>query len=110
AYFVPEAPGGADPFPLFMNPRRSSEVIWKPLPDMPRRYLDVAQGVCVTVVGGAVQKVTKLNDPVFIPYTRRRTDGGAPAGGSVGTTPTALQLQDGARLEEIPLRPEWGGT
>ena len=28
----------------------------------------------------------------------------------VGTTPTALQLQDGERLEEIPLRPEWGVT
>jgi len=28
----------------------------------------------------------------------------------VGTTPTALQLQDGERLEEIPLRPEWGIT
>jgi len=28
----------------------------------------------------------------------------------VDTTPTALQLQDGERLEEIPLRPEWGVT
>ena len=110
AYFVPEAPGIADPFPLFMDPRRSSEVIWKPRPDMPMRYLDVAQGVCVTVIGGAVQKVTKLNDPAAIPYTRRRKDGGAPGGRMVGTTPTALQLQDGERLEEIPLRPEWGVT
>ena len=110
AYFVPEAPGGADPFPLFMDPSRSGEVIWKPRPDTPRRYLDFAQGVCVTVVGGAVQKVTKLNDPVAIPYTRRRKDGGAPGGRMVGTTPTALQLQDGERLEEIPLRPEWGVT
>src|SRR2546425_3438774 len=110
AYFVPEVPGGADPFPLFMDPSRSGEVIWKPRPDTPRRYLDFAQGVCVTVVGGAVQKVTKLNDPVAIPYTRRRKDGGAPGGRMVGTTPTALQLQDGERLEEISLRPEWGVT
>ena len=110
AYFVPEAPGGANPFPLFMDPSRSGEVIWKPRPDTPRRYLDFAQGVCVTVVGGAVQKVTKLNDPVAIPYTRRRKDGGAPGGRMVGTTPTTLQLQDGERLEEIPLRPEWGVT
>jgi hypothetical protein len=110
AYFVPEAPGGADPFPLFMNPSHSGEVIWKPRPDPPRRYLDFAQGVCVTVVGGAVQKVTKLNDPMAIPYTRRRKDGGAPGGRMVGTTSTALQLQDGERLEEIPIRPEWGVT
>jgi len=109
-YFVPEAPGGADPFPLFMEPRRSGEVIWKPRPDLPRRYLDFAQGVCVTVMGGAVQKVTKLNDSVPIPYTRPRKGGWAPGGRMVGTTPTALQLQDGERLEEIPLRPQWGVT
>ncbi len=109
-YFVPEAPGGADPFPLFLDPRRSGEVIWKPRPDMPRRYLDFAQGVCVTVVGGAVQKVTKLNDSVPVPYTRPRKDGWAPGGRMLGTTPTALQLQDGERLEEILLRPQWGVT
>ncbi len=109
-YFVPEATGGADPFPLFLDPRRSSEIVWKPRPDVPRRYLDSAQGVCVTVMGGAVQKVTKLNDPVPVPYTRPRKDGWAPGGRMVGTTPTALQLQDGERLEEIPLRPEWGIT
>ncbi|HZC67066.1 MAG TPA: hypothetical protein VE201_00470, partial [Nitrospirales bacterium] len=39
-YFVPEAAGGADPFALFMDSSRSSEVIWKPRPDVPRRYLD----------------------------------------------------------------------
>ena len=109
-YFVPEATGGADPFPLFMDPRRSGEVIWKPRPDLPRRYLDFAQGVCVTVMGGALQKVTKLNDSVPVPYTRPRKDGWAPGGRMVGTTPTALQLQDGERLEEIPLRPQWGVT
>jgi len=102
AYFVPEAPGGADPFPLFMDPSRSSEVIWKPRPDTPRRYLDFAQGVCGDCRCGTVQKVTKLNDPMAIPYTRRRKDGGAPGGRMVGTTSTALQLQDGERLEEIP--------
>src|SRR5437879_2816985 len=109
-YFVPEATHGADPFPLFMDRRRSGEVIWKPRPDAPRRYLDFAQGVCVTVMGGAVQKVTKLNDSVPVPYTRPRKDGWAPGGRMVGTTPTALQLQDGERLEEIPLRPQWGVT
>src|SRR5438128_10181345 len=109
-YFVPEATHGADPFPLFMDPRRSGEVIWKPRPDLPRRYLDFAQGVCVTVMGGALQKGTKLNDSVPIPYTRPRKDGWAPGGPTLGTTPTALQLQDGERLEEIPLRPEWGVT
>jgi hypothetical protein len=93
-----------------MDPSRSSAVIWKPRLDTPRRYLDFAQGVCVTVVGGAVQKVTKLNDPMAIPYTRRRKDGGAPGGRMVGTTSTALQLQDGERLEEIPIRPGWGVT
>ena len=109
-YFVPEVPGGADPFPLFMDPSRSNEVLWKPRADVPRRYLDYAQGVCVTVAGGAVRKVTKLNDPVALPFTQPRKTGWALGGRMVGTTPTALQLQDGACLEEIPLRPEWGVT
>jgi len=110
AYFVPEAPSGADPFPLFMEPSRSSEVIWKPRPDVPRRYLDFAQGVCVTVIGGAVQKVTKLNDPVAIPFTRPKKAGSATGGRMVGATKTSLQLQDDDQREEFSLRPEWDVT
>lgn len=109
-YFQPRGPGGADPFPLFMNPEKSGEVVWRPRMDTPRRYLDLAQGLGVTVSEGAVQKVTRRNDPAALPYGRARKGGFAPAGRMVGATKEALQLQDGDRREEIPLRPEWGIT
>src|SRR5207245_11655384 len=32
-FFVPEVPGGADPFPPFMDPTRSNEVLWQPRAD-----------------------------------------------------------------------------
>ena len=107
-YFVPEAPGGADPLPLFMDPARSAQVTWRPRPDSPRRYFDAEQGVCVTITASAVTKVTRRDDSVALPYGRPRKDGFAPGGRMVGTTDTALQLQDGDRREELPLRPEWG--
>ncbi len=108
--FAPEVPGSADPLPLFMDPARSAEVAWRPRPDAPRRYFDTERGLCVTVTAGAVTKVTKRNDSAALPYGRPRKDGLAPGGRMAGTTKTALQLQDGDRREELPLRPEWGVT
>jgi hypothetical protein len=109
-YFSPDAPGGADPFPLFMDPARSREVIWRPRAETPRRYMDLASDLCVTVLDGAVQKVTRRDDPAAIPYGRARKDGFAPGGRMVGATKDFLQLQDGDRREEIALKPEWGIT
>ncbi len=109
-YFVPEAPGGADPLPLFMDPAHSTEVTWRPRPDAPRRFFDTDRRLCVTVTAGAVTKVTKLDDPAALPFGRPRKDGLGLGGRMAGTTTTALQLQDGERREELPLRPEWGVT
>lgn len=109
-YFVPEAPGGADPFSLFMDPGQSAKVTWRPRPEVPRRFFDAERGLCVTVTGGAVQKVTRQNDSAALPYSRSRKDGSASGGRMVGTTQTSLQLQDGDRREEFPLRMEWGVT
>jgi hypothetical protein len=109
-YFHPEAPGGADPFPIFMDPTRSGQVVWRPRPEVPRRYLDPGRGLCVTVAGGAVQKVTRRDDPAALPYARVRKDGFAPGGRMVGATKEVLQLLDGDHREEIPLQPEWGVT
>jgi hypothetical protein len=109
-YFVPEAPGGADPFPLFMDPAQSAKVTWRPCPEVPRRFFDTEPGLCVTVTGGTVQKVTRQNDSAALPYSRPRKDGATPGGRMVGTTQTVLQLQDGDRREEFSLRTEWGVT
>ena len=109
-YFVPEAPGGGDPLALFMDPARSAEVAWRPRPDAPHRYFNTEHGLCVTVTAGAVSKVTRQNDAAALPFGRPRKGGVAPGGRMVGTTTAALQLQDGDRREEFPLRPEWGVT
>jgi len=109
-YFVPDAPGGADPLPLFMDPARSAQVTWRPRPDAPRRYFDSERGLCVTVTAGAVSKVTRQDDSAALPFGRPRKGGAAPGGRMVGATTAALQLQDGDRREELPLRPEWGVT
>ncbi len=109
-YFQPQGPGGADPFPVFMDPARSGEVIWRPRPKTPRRHMDLARGLCVTVVDGAVQKVTLQNDPAALPFNRPRESGAAPGGRLAGARKNVLQLQDGARRDEIPIRPEWHVT
>lgn len=109
-YFHPEAPGGADPAPIFMDPARSGQVVWRPRPEVPSRYLDPGRGLCVTVVGGAVHKVTRRDDSAALPYARVRKNGFAPGGRMVGATREVLQLLDGDRREEIPLQPEWGVT
>lgn len=109
-YFQPQGPGGADPFPIFMTPEKSGDVVWRPRPDAPRRYLDLGQGLSMTVSDGAVKKVTRPKDPAALPYGRVRKDGFAPAGRIVGATKEVLQLQDGGRREEIPLKPGWGIT
>jgi len=108
--FVPDAPAGGEPLPLFMDPARSAQVTWRPRSDAPRRCFDAERGLCVTVTGGAVTKVTKRDDSVALPFGRPRKDGVAPGGRTAGTTKAALQLQDGDRREELPLRPEWGIT
>jgi hypothetical protein len=109
-YFQPQGPGGANPFPLFMDPEKSGEITWLPRTETPRRFLDLSQGLSLTVSDGAVQKVTRRSDPAALPYGRVRKDGFAPAGRMVGATKAVLQLQDGDRREEIPLRPDWGIT
>jgi hypothetical protein len=106
-YFVPEAPGGMEPFALFMNPARSAEVTWRPRPDAPLRFIDQERGLAVTVAGGVVHKVTKREDPGALPYIRPNKKG-TTTGRLVGATKDLLVLQEGDAREMIPLREEWG--
>jgi hypothetical protein len=106
-YFTPEAPGSADPFSLFMDPARSAEVTWRPRSDPPHRFMDQELGLSVTVSGGVLQKVTKRNDPVALPYTRPTSKGAKSGNRLVGTTMEALELQDGDWRETIPLKQVW---
>lgn len=67
-FFTPQAPGGTNPFTLFMNQERSNQVIWLPAGTMPVRYFDRSAGTCMTFQGGSLQKVTVAADSSGLSY------------------------------------------
>ena len=68
SFFTPRAPGGSNPFTLFMNPERSHQVIWLPADTMPIRYFDQCAGSCLTLQGGLLHKVTVESDSSGLSY------------------------------------------
>jgi hypothetical protein len=68
SFFTPRAPGGSNPFTLFMNPERSHHVIWLPASTMPIRYFDQCAGSCLTLQGGLLHKVTVESDSSGLSY------------------------------------------
>jgi len=68
SFFTPQAPGGSNPFTLFMNPERSNHVIWLPAGTMPIRYFDQRAGACLTFQGGLLHKVTVASDSSGLSY------------------------------------------
>ena len=68
SFFTPQAPGGSNPFMLFMNPERSNHVIWLPAGTPPIRYFDQCAGACLTFQGGLLHKVTVASDSSGLSY------------------------------------------
>lgn len=68
SFFVPHAPVGKDPLTLFMDPVRTSQVEWLPSPTPPSRYFDRSEGVCLTIQGSDLQKVTLAEDSAGLPF------------------------------------------
>jgi hypothetical protein len=68
SFFTPQAPGGSNPFMLFMNPERSNHVIWLPAGTPPIRYFDQHAGACLTLQGGLLHKVTVASDSSGLSY------------------------------------------
>lgn len=108
AFFTPQAPGGGDPYPLFMDPPRSHEVTWLPAPTAPLRYFDTAHKLCVTVKGGQVQKVIRQDDPSGLPFVAPATGAPAPFERSAQVVKGTLLLQDRDTRIEVPVNPAWG--
>lgn len=105
AFFMPQAPGGADPFPIFMDPPRSHEVTWLPAPDPPRRYFDTTHRLCVTVTGTQVQKVVWQDDPAGLPFVAPSVGSPTPFERSVQVAQGKLILRDRDATIELPLNP-----
>src|SRR4029077_4527684 len=68
SFFTPQAPGGSNPFMLFMNPERSNHVIWLPAGTPPIRYFDQHARACLTFQGGLLHKVTVASDSSGLSY------------------------------------------
>lgn len=94
AFFSPQAPGGADPFSIFMDPSRSYQVAWLPNSDPPRRYFLESENLCVTVKGQTVQKVTVADDGTGLSYVESIPPRIAPCERMVGVEGTQLILVD----------------
>lgn len=68
SFFTPQAAGGSDPFTLFMNPERSSRVVWLPAATMPIRYFDQRTEACLTFQGGLLHRATVASDSSGLSY------------------------------------------
>jgi hypothetical protein len=105
ACFVPKTSDGRKPFEVFMDASQSNQVTWLPSSDPPRRYYDTPRGLCVTVKGEAVQKVTLADDPVGMPYINAQHSRGERR---VGVENGSLILMDGTQCIEVAINPSWG--
>jgi len=107
AFFTPQAPGGSNPLPVFMDVARSHEVTWLPAADPPLRFFDRAHNLSVTVKGRAVQKAVRLDDSSGLPFLKP-----SPAGNPLERTVTlakgTLALRDRDTTVELPVNPAWG--
>jgi hypothetical protein len=108
SFFTPQAPGGGNPLPVFMDVARSHEVTWLPATDPPLRYFDTAHHLCVTVRGQKIQKVTKWDDPTGLPFLQTAPGVAAPFERFVTVAKGTMVLQDHDRRTETPLQPAWG--
>jgi hypothetical protein len=108
SFFTPSGPQGQDPFPLFMEPIRSHEVIWRPAPNPPRRYFDEARGLCVTIKGATLLKATRAQDQTGLSFVAAERDRPAPAGHAASIKDNHLCLDDEGQVERLPTAQRWG--
>ena len=108
AFFTPQAPGGADPLTLFMDPSRSCQVTWLPSPDPPRRYFLEPSKICVTVKGRTVQKATVTDDRAGLSYVHSTPTRPAPCERTVRIDREQLVLADREHQRLVPVSRQWG--
>jgi hypothetical protein len=94
SFFTPQAPGGNNPFTLFMNPERSNQVIWMPAGMPPIRYFDQRAETCLTFQGGLLHKVTVASDSSGLSYMSPRGRRLVPCDRSAEIAGTRVILKD----------------
>jgi len=71
-FFSPQAAEGNDPFTLFMDRERSSQVIWLPTDTTPVRYFDKKAGTCLTFHDNKLHRVTLASDSSGLSYVSQQ--------------------------------------
>ena len=94
SFFTPSAKGGGSPFTLFMDPAKAHQVEWRPSQAAPRRYFDMAEGCCLTVQGGTLQKVTLMGDSAGLSYVNPKGRRFAPGNRTAQILEGKLVLSD----------------
>ena len=104
-FFTPQEPDGNDPFMLFMNPERSTRVIWLPAGTPPVRYFDERAYACLTFQGVALHKVTVASDSSGLSYFNSRGHRFAPCDRSATVAGGQIILKDrnGETTLPVPL-------
>ena len=104
SFFTPQVPaGGSLAFTLFMNQEQSNQVNWLPAATPPIRYFDQAQGICVTVKGDGVQKVTVAQDRAGAPYVNPTSRKQAPLDRCAEMVGGQIILRDRDRDMKLPV-------
>jgi hypothetical protein len=104
--FTPQPVGAVDPFPAFMNPKKSHRVEWLPAQHPPVRYLEGNRGLCVTVKNWIIQKATLAEDPVGLPYVSSIGRRVLPLDRSLRVEGRSLILKDREMELTLPLDPD----
>jgi len=106
AFFTPQPLDNEDPLTAFMNPSTSHRIAWLPAQDLPVRYFDESQGLCLTVKNGTVQKATLAEDPTGLPYVSSIGRPVLPLDRSLRVEGSRLILRDRETEISLPLNPD----
>ena len=107
-FFSPQLTAGGDPFPVFMDAPRSHLVTWMPVPDPPRRHVDVTQHLRVTIQGQRMLKATRWDDPAGLSYQPFDRRGQAPCRRGLVIDHGQLLLNDRGTTQAIRMPDNWG--
>ncbi len=108
AYYKPEVSGDEDPFDLFRNTQHGYKIEWWLRQDPPWRFFDRENGICITVQGQKVQKVTVTDDQIAVPYYNFGMKGFAPCNRTVSVKGETMSLHDCDQTTEFTLNPRCG--
>ena len=103
SFFAAQAPSGGDPVALFMDPSRSHQIAWLPVPAPPLRCFDEARSVCLTVQGDVLLKATCADDLTGLSYVNPKGRRMVPWDRSAVIAGGQLQLSDREHKREIAL-------